>query len=232
MKENLKRIGVMVAMDKEFAQLKTLLDEAQVERHGHSDFVTGHIGEKEIVMHQCGVGKVNSAVGTVEMINNYHPDLVVSTGVAGGAQPTLNPLDVVVASECTYHDAYCGSEMEMGQIMGMPARYRAPKELVEKALQLSGNTRVLSGLMVTGDWFVDSREKMQAILATFPDAMAVDMESCSIAQVCRIYTTPFISFRIISDVPLKDHEASQYFDFWNRMADGSFTLTKSFLNLI
>lgn len=217
-------------MDKEFTQLKSLFDEPVVERCGHSDFVCGQLDDKETVMEQCGIGKVNSAIGTVEMINHYHPDLIISTGVAGGAQPTLNPLDVVVAAECTYHDAYCGDEVALGQIMGMPARFRAPKELVEKAMSCGEN--IHSGLTVSGEWFVDSREKMQSILDHFPTALAVDMESCSIAQTCYIYRTPFISFRIISDVPLKDHKASQYFDFWNRMADGSFNVTKSFLKQI
>ncbi|MGV2541808.1 5'-methylthioadenosine/S-adenosylhomocysteine nucleosidase, partial [Bacillus pumilus] len=52
------------------------------------------------------------------------------------------------------------------------------------------------------------------------------------AQTCHLYHTPFISFRIISDVPLKDHKAAQYFDFWSRMADGSFSMTKTFLQKI
>ena len=58
------------------------------------------------------------------------------------------------------------------------------------------------------------------------------MESCSIAQACFIYKTPFISFRVISDVPLKDTKASQYFDFWNRVADDSFEVTRSFIESI
>jgi adenosylhomocysteine nucleosidase len=70
---------------------------------------------------------------------------------------------------------------------------------------------------------------MQSILRKFPEALAVDMESCSIAQTCHIYQTPFLSFRIISDIPLKDEKATQYFDFWNRLANGSFQATKSFL---
>ena len=85
------------------------------------------------------------------------------------------------------------------------------------------------GLIVTGDWFVDSRLKMQSILDCFPNAMAVDMESCSIAQVCYIYKVPFVSFRIISDVPLKDEKAAQYYDFWERLSNGSFDITKRFL---
>ncbi|MBR1400098.1 MAG: 5'-methylthioadenosine/adenosylhomocysteine nucleosidase [Prevotella sp.] len=226
------KIGIIVAMEKEFVQLKTLLDEQHAEQHHGKHFVTGNLGNNEIVMQQCGIGKVNAAVGTVELINQYHPDLVISTGVAGGADIKMNVMDVVVSTECTYHDVYCGSEMEYGQLIGTPARFKTPKDLIEKALSVNGkvtSNTVVSGLIVTGDWFVDTQEKMLSILEHFPEAKAVDMESCSIAHTCHLYHTPFVSFRIISDIPLKDNKASQYFDFWARMAEGSFNVTKHFL---
>ena len=224
------KIGIIGAMDVEVEHLKAELMGAQVERVAGTDFCSGRLGEKDVVVVKCGIGKVNSAVGAVEMVNNYHPDLVVSSGCAGGADTSLNVTDVVVSTECCYHDAYCGSEQEFGQIMGMPARYASPSELVAKAAAVDCSVNVVPGLIVSGEWFVDSREKMASILDRFPEAKAVDMESCSIAQTCHIYGVPFISFRIISDVPLKDEKAQQYFDFWARMADGSFDVTKHFLD--
>ena len=230
----MKKLGVIVAMDKELAQLRSLLDDATTERHNHKDFVIGRIGNHEVVLQQCGIGKVNSAIGAVEMIDNYHPDLIISTGCAGGADTALNPLDVVVASECVYHDVYCGDNASYGQVIGMPPTFKAAADLVEKALtvEMPEGAKIVNGLTVSGDWFVDSRQKMQDIISKFPNATAVDMESCSIAQSCFIYKTPFISFRVISDVPLKDTNASQYFDFWNRVADDSFRVTWSFIELI
>lgn len=220
------RIGIIVAMDKELKQLMTLLDDVTTERWHNSDFVCGKIGDKDIVLQQCGIGKVNSAIGAVEMINRFEPDIVVSSGVAGGADISMSPLDVVVSTECAYHDAYCGSECEYGQIIGMPSRFKSPADLVEKAM---GCGNVTAGLIVSGEWFVDSKQKMAEILRHFPAAKAVDMESCSIAQTCHKYHVPFVSFRIISDVPLKDGNAAQYFDFWNRMAEGSFNVTRNFI---
>ena len=226
------KIGIIVAMDKEFVQLKSLLTDTTVERYHHKDFVRGNIGEKEIILQKCGIGKVNSAIGAVEMIDRYEPDLVISTGVAGGADVSMDITDVVVGTQYVYHDAYCGEECEFGQIIGMPAKFSAPKELVEKALALNAGTPVHAGLIVSGEWFVDSKEKMQSILDNFPQAAAVDMESCSIAQTCHTYGVPFVSFRIISDIPLKDNKASQYFDFWARIAEGSFNVTRRFLEAI
>lgn len=226
------KIGVIVALDKEFAQLQTLVADKKEETRNGRTFVLGRIGNNELVLQKCGIGKVNAAVGTAEMIAAYSPDLVMSTGVAGGADTKLEVCDVVVSTACCYHDVYCGDECAKGQILGMPERFESDPKLVEKALTLGCHTHVSAGLIVTGDWFVNTREKMQLILDDFPSAMAVDMESCSIAQTCHIYNTPFISFRIISDIPLKDHKAQMYYDFWERMADGSFEVTKAFLKSI
>ena len=70
---------------------------------------------------------------------------------------------------------------------------------------------------------------MRSIISLFPEAKAVDMESAAIAQTCYKYGVPFISFRIISDIPLRDTNASQYHNFWDTIADNSFQVTKAFV---
>ena len=224
------KIGIIIAMDKEFRRISELLDGQKIEEDGGRIFVMGRLGDNELVLHQCGIGKVNAAVGVSELIRRYSPDLVVSTGCAGGGRTDMEVMDVVVSTELAYHDVYCGEAIGKtvyGQVQGMPARYESPIELVEKAKSVS--PRVHAGLIVTGDWFVDSREKMRGIVGHFPEAAAVDMESAAIAQTCHIYGIPFISFRVISDIPLKDTNASQYHDFWSTIADNSFETTKDFL---
>ena len=205
----MKKIGIIVAMDKEYEQLAKVFE-----------------GRTDIVLQKCGIGKVNAAVGATEMLRDHQPDLIVSSGCAGGASTSLEVMDVVSLSSCAYHDVYCGDNASYGQVLGMPARFEAPQALIDKALQIP---RVKAGLTVSGDWFVDSKEKMREILDYFPEAMAVDMESCAIAQVCHRYAVPFISFRVISDIPLTDTKASQYFDFWDRVAEDSFEVTLRFV---
>ena len=223
------RIGIIVAMEKELRQLRGLMDELNIERHGKKDFIRGRIAGSEVVLVQSGIGKVNAAIGAVELINNYAPELIMSTGVAGGASTDLNPMDVVVGTRYIYHDVYCGSEVSYGQFVGMPPHFDAPKEIVGKALALRCKEKIVAGEIVSGDWFVDTKEKMAAILEKCPKAVAVDMESASIAHTCYVYRVPFVSFRIISDVPLKDTNASQYYDFWDKIAEGSFEVTRMFI---
>ena len=212
------KVGIIVAMDKELRQLKQLFDGI------------------DVMVQKCGIGKVNAALGTQRMINEFHPDVIISSGCAGGNGDEINVQDVVVSSELAYHDVYCGSAIDnstkYGQVQGMPASFEPEPWLLQKALNLNCGVKVHAGLIVTGDWFVDSREKMREIVGHFPNAKAVDMESCAIAQTCYINKVPFISFRVISDVPLRDTDASQYHDFWNTMAEHSFAVTKSFVESI
>ncbi len=230
------KIGIIVAMDKEFNQLESIIANKKTSQINNQRLVEGTVGDKHVILQKCGIGKVNSAIGTVEMIKRFSPNIIISSGCAGGADASLNMFDVVVANNCVYHDAYCGKEVAKGQIMGMPARYTANKQLVEKVLSLNtkdnNKNNIKAGLTVTGDWFVDNKQTMKRILSDFPEAMAVDMESCSIAQVCYIYSVPFLSFRVISDVPLKDNSANMYYDFWDRIAENSFEVTKDLINLL
>ena len=205
------KIGMIVAMDKELKQLRPLF------------------AEDKVILQKSGIGKVNAAIQTVEMIRQYKPDVIISSGCAGGNGDDVNVQDVVVSSELAYHDVYCGTAIDSttvyGQVQGLPARYQADPYLLKKALL----TGAKPGLIVTGDWFVDSKDKMREIIRHFPEAKAVDMESCAIAQTCYINKVPFISFRVISDIPLRDTDASQYHNFWDTVAEKSFKTTKTFI---
>ena len=205
------KIGIIVAMDKELRQLQQVF------------------AGSDVLVQKCGIGKVNAALGAQRMVNEFHPDCIISSGCAGGNGDDINIQDVVVSSELAYHDVYCGRAIDdttvYGQVQGLPARYQADPYLLGKAQQLA----VHSGLIVTGDWFVDSKEKMREIISHFPEAKAVDMESCAIAQTCYINKVPFISFRIISDIPLRDTDASQYHNFWDTVAERSFLTTRTFV---
>ena len=201
---------MIVAMDKELQQLRPLFP------------------EDKVILQKSGIGKVNAAIQTVEMIRQYNPDVIISSGCAGGNGDDINVQDVVVSTQLAYHDVYCGTAIGQsvyGQVQGLPARFDADPHLLEVAIK----TGAKPGLIVTGDWFVDSKEKMREIVGHFPEAKAVDMESAAIAQVCYIYKVPFISFRVISDIPLRDTDASQYHNFWDTIAQNSFQITKTFI---
>ena len=203
------KIGILVAMEKEMQLLE------------------GYFSDRNIIVKQCGMGKVNAAVGCVDLIRESQPDVIISMGCAGGYGEEIQIGDVIVSTETAYHDVYCGIKSIYGQMQGMPSRFIADSTLLKNALQL--DAKIKPGLIVTGDWFVDSKEKMREIINHFSDAKAVDMESTAIAQTCYLMHVPFISFRIISDKPLEDEHASQYYNFWDNASEETFRIAKQFV---
>ena len=227
------KIGVLTAMTSEFEQLAKLLDGVIACSHNGIDYLTGRVGDNEIVLRQCGIGKVNAALGAAELIRAFSPDAMVSTGVAGGIDCCLGVMDVVVSSSIVYHDVWCGMGCEYGQVQGMPAVFAADEAMCRVAQSLNecadNTTCIHVGLICTGDQFITDRSELDKIKSNFPAGLAVDMESAAIAQTCHIYGVPFVSFRIISDTPGVDKHIEQYENFWGELANRSFGVTRRFL---
>lgn len=226
------KLGIITAMGSEYDQLAQLLADKVEQNEGRHQYITGHLGDNELVLMQCGIGKVNAAAGTADLIHAHHPDCIISTGVAGGIDKCLKVMEVVVSSRIVYHDVWCGEGNAYGQVQGLPLYFEGNRTLLECALGLASETRIHDGLICTGDKFITDRTELDEIKKQFPDGLAVDMESGAIAQVCYLNKIPFISFRIISDTPGVDHHFEQYLNFWGEMADCSFGVTHAFLSAL
>ena len=226
------KIGIITAMSSEQKQLANQLENPTERKEGPFTYTDGTIKNNTIILMQCGIGKVNAAAGAVEMIRNFAPDCIISTGVAGGIDSCLNVMDVVVSSRIVYHDVWCGEGNAYGQIQGLPLYFTGNETLYQCAISLDTETAIHGGLICSGDKFITDRQELETIKANFPEGLTVDMESASIAQVCHLYEVPFISFRIISDTPGAEKHLEQYKNFWGEMADRSFHVTEAFLKAL
>ena len=132
------KIGIISAMDSEHRQLANRLSQKKESGEDRFRYVEGRLGRNEIVLTQCGIGKVNAAVGSAELIRRHRPQCIVSTGVAGGIAACLRVGDVVASDRLVYHDVYCGNDgTRYGQVQGMPLYYEASPELLHHALGLN-----------------------------------------------------------------------------------------------
>lgn len=190
--------------------------------------IAGH----EIISSVSGIGKVNAAVGAAELIARHQPDCIINTGVAGGLGADVHMGDVVVGARCAYHDVWCGEGNEPGQVQGLPASFGADPMLLACASSLSDSAKVHCGLICTGDRFIETIEEDRKILELFPEALACDMESAAIAQVCYLKHVPFMCFRIVSDCVADGGHDVTYGDFWNNVSDRSFALVEELIKKI
>lgn len=224
------KIGLIVAMDSEFELIKQIFSDLQNINHRYLTLAKGNVGNNEIVLIKGGIGKVNAAAATVELINMFDPKIVINTGIAGGIDKKVNVMDVVLGEKVIYHDVWCGEGNEYGQIQGLPAKFVADDNLMKAALSCKTNVRVVKGTIVSGDRFVSAPDELYTIKNLFTDALAVDMESAAIGQVCHLYNRPFLAIRIISDTPGIDNHYQQYLNFWEMAPQKSAEIIKELLN--
>lgn len=196
---------------------------------------TGRLGNNDIILWQCGIGKVNAAVGTMRLVQQHHPDAIISTGLAGGIDPQIRVMDILAATQCVYHDVDCGSGLgcARGQVQGLPERFDADKHLLDHVLEVPCDASLRTGLICTGDQFITDRERQTIIKRNFVDGLACDMESAAIAQTCYLLGIPFLSLRVISDTPGNtDNHQQQWEQFLASMCDTSFQFVKKFLETL
>lgn len=208
------KIGIIGAMAQEVEILQAALTDKTTWEQAGAKFYQGIIDDQEVIVVESGIGKVLASITTSLLIQKYDVDVIINTGSAGGIGQGLAVGDVVLSDQVAYHDVdVTGFGYEYGQLpAGMPLYYEASQGLIQAfeqaAKEAELNTK--TGLIVTGDTFVNSSEKVQEILSHFPQALACEMEGAAIAQTARQFNVPFIIIRAMSDTA--EEEATQSFD--------------------
>ena len=193
-----QRIGIIGAMEAEVALLHDSLNGLETHRFGKNFVVyTGQFAGKDIALCQSGIGKVNAAIATTLLKEHFAPDVVINTGSAGGIGGGLKVGDVVVGTHIMTAFGY-----QHGQVPQLPAAFTCDETLVaaaEKAACTFQAARVMHGLIVSGDSFINSTAAIEQIHARLSQPLAVEMEAAAIAQTCYQLDTPFVVIRAISD---------------------------------
>lgn len=206
------KIAILAAMDKEMTLIKSLLKDIEEKEIDNISIWHGNIADHDIYLSKCGIGKVNSALNTFRVIEKVSPDLVINTGVAGGAGLPVG--SVLIADRVAYDDVWCGPSTVYGQADGCPLFFTPSSDIINLASKFFSSDDYKFGLICSGDKFISSAQEIAFIRSHFPDVAAVDMESASIAQTCWLTKTPFNIIRVVSDTPGEGENLAQYESFW------------------
>jgi len=198
-------IGIIGAMAPEMALLEAALQEKQERTAAGMTFRTGTLSGRDVVILQCGVGKVNAAVGAALLIEWFHPTAVLNTGSAGGLLPNQTFGDTVVSTAVVHHDVdVTAFGYVVGQVPGLPPTFPSDPALVALAVRCLEGVAHTTGVIGSGDVFVHDAEVIARIRRRFPELCAVEMEAAAIAQVCHLTSTPFVVVRALSDIAGKE----------------------------
>lgn len=217
----MNEIGIIGAMEVEVAQLKQRMADLQVRTKANMEFYEGVLNGKKAVVVRSGVGKVNAAVCTQILVDDYKVDAIINTGIAGSLKNEINIGDIVISKEAMYHDVDATVwGYRKGWIPQMKtSRFRAHEGLVLLAVKTCRNVNpeigVSTGVIVSGDQFISSQEKKEEIREIF-DASCTEMEGAAIAHTAWLNQVPFVIIRAISDKA--DNSAVMDYDEFEKQA--------------
>lgn len=200
------RIGIVFAMYEELIELKQEINITKKETVFDLDFYIGNIGEVECVLVESGVGKVNAARTTQILIDRMNVTYVFNIGVAGAVADDLKVGDIVIGERLVQHDFdITAFDHEKGYIPNVGTFISSDNTLV--GLARKNIKDAVSGVIASGDIFCTDYMMGKRINKKF-QALCVEMEGASVAQVCFLCDIPFLVIRSISDVPNNDNVIS------------------------
>ncbi len=197
-------LGIIGAMDEEVARLKDMIEKLRVVNKAGMSFYQGEICEQQVVVVKCGVGKVNAAMCTQAMIDNFSVSAIINTGIAGSLDADIEIGDIVFATDTIEHDMDVAAlGYEPGVIPDTKESiFKADSKLVEyakTAVEKAGiEVNVFTGRIVSGDQFISSKEKKKWLVDTFGGRCA-EMEGAAIGHVASLNEIPYLVVRAISD---------------------------------
>lgn len=225
-------IGIICAMELEAQAIISDMQDKSCMSISGVDFISGTICSRDAVVAVCGVGKVFAALCTQTMILRFSPGLIINVGVGGTLTGELHCGDIAVAQSVLQHDIDTSPLGDpRGLVSGInkinfPCDFEtmtAMKTIAERELSVN----CISGVIASGDRFINSSED-KIFLNQYFKAIACDMESGAVGQVCYVNSIPFCVIRSISD-EADGRSHMDYNEFAKKAAANASKLLKLYL---
>lgn len=227
-------LAIIGAMEEEVQLFKEQMTNVEIVKKAGMEFYLGSLYGKDLVLVRCGIGKVNAAICTQVLVDDFSVEKVIFTGVAGGLSPKIDVGDVVISTDCVQHDFDATAfGYRAGEIPRLDkVEFEADKDLIALAVtaseKIEGFPKVYTGRILSGDIFVADKEKAVTLGQKF-DGLCVEMEGAAVAQGCYLNEVKFVIIRSMSDKA--DGSAHEDFGaFVHTSAENALKLVKSMLD--
>lgn len=199
-------IGVIGAMDVEVTSLKEAANVTNTTEIAGMEFCEGKLGDKNVVIVKCGMGKVNAGICAHTLIHTFGCTSIINTGVAGSLDAKIDIGDIVVSTDAVQHDfnveaiGFQKGEIPYTGLYAFDADETLRAAAVNAVKTAAPEIHVFEGRVCSGDQFISTKEQKEKIISDF-GGMCCEMEGAAIAQACYLNDTPFVVIRAISDKP-------------------------------
>ena len=203
--------GIIAAMQEEMKEIKKIMQNIENKEIYELNFFKGTINDKNVVLVEAGVGKVNAARVTQILIDNFKVEGIINVGSAGSCNDELEIGDIVIGKKLVQHDFDITAFVhEKGFISNVGQYVESDEQLIVKIEKIikrinDKDFNIKVGTIASGDIFCTESKMKEKIRNKF-NADCIEMEGSAIAQVCKLDKIPFLVVRSISDKPNGQNE--------------------------
>ncbi len=214
-------IGFVVAL---FNEAKSVIENTNaVEKTAKNGkkLYFGTINNDNFVLIVSGIGKVNAALSTQFLLDNFPIDRVINFGSVGGICGKAEILKYYVVDKCCQYDFDLSGldNVSVGYIQDFDTVYFYPKTENLSFLPVAS--------LATSDRFTEKKADIQTISDLKCDIF--DMEGGAIAQVCTANKTPFYIIKGVTDTHGSGNDANTFYQNLNRVCTGFYDILVKFL---
>lgn len=200
----MSHILIIGAMSEEVEAIQKWLkgNSKLIERHSSLPYWEGNFNLHTIYLVQSGIGKVAAAASLIPFLSQFPIDYILNVGSAGGLDNNQEIGDIIIADKTLYHDVdVTGFGYALGQLPQMPLSFECDSFLIEKAKESTKSINIKHhlGSIISGDSFINQKEKIFELKKLFPQAVGVEMEAAAVGQIAFLYNKPYLIVRAISD---------------------------------
>jgi adenosylhomocysteine nucleosidase len=210
-------IGILCAIPEETQALGAAWQVHESTRIGDATFYHGQLAGRDVVLVECGIGKVNAAFAATILCEVFKCRKLVFSGIAGGLDPALHVGDVVIG-QCVrqvdygrFQDGavipFRAGAVPFGDVAGEIGwvMQNATCEKLRPLLRVTlpewqgRQPKIQFGTILTGDVFLNDSRQREKYHADH-QAQAIEMEGGAVAQIAEKYGAEAIVIRALSDL--------------------------------
>ena len=168
----MNKIGIIGAMELEVSELQSKMELKNVVEKAGMKFHEGALNGKDVVIVQCGIGKVNAGICVQILSDVFGVDAVINTGVAGSLRAEINIGDIVVSTDASEHDMDVSALGYKPGIIPQMAEsfFKADRMLAETAIavckEVNSDISVYEGRVLSGDQFISDGAVKDRLIST------------------------------------------------------------------
>lgn len=180
----------------------------------------GTLESEPVVLAVTGMGKVAAAMAAQFVCDAHRPQALISVGLAGGIGEAGERGRLIIATAAVQHDFDARPVTnKKGELPGLGVTTLHSDHVIAERLRIAAlkvverAQIVVSGVVLTGDQIVTSRDLRDRLLEDFPDGACFDMETAAVAQVAYQNQVPWGALRITSDSADEDFNLHEVLGF-------------------